>query len=213
MINKNFIEHVVDLSGNYNFSKINDSVKSVGGFTSNHVRHLLNNICNSGEIGYLEIGIHHCAMLIAASFMNKGKYIGIDNFSQLGSNKLTALRNADMFKKDCNIEIIEGDCFDQSVIDQIEGNSIDVFVYDGDHEERSQYNAMTKYIDKIKDNVCFIVDDWNWANVRSGTMSSITNLGLNVIESWDLYTPDKKNGVADSWWNGLGIFLLEKNNG
>ncbi|MCK9578579.1 class I SAM-dependent methyltransferase [bacterium] len=191
-------------------SRINEKVMGIGGFTSNKVRHFLNNICGVLPFHYLEVGTHHGSTIIAASFRNHGKYTGIDDFSQFQGREKVLFDNINQFNGLCNIKFINGNSFSKEVIDQIDNNSIEVYFYDGDHSYESQYKALVDYIGKMNKKFCFIVDDWNWEGPRNGTNDAISFLELKTVYKEELFTPNYENGRADSWWNGLGIFILER---
>ena len=81
-----------------------------------------------------------------------------------------------------------------------------ILFYDGDH---SIHNDILPKWDSAMDNqFVFIVDDWNWDNVRVPTLESIKKMGYKV-----LYKEEITGKIEDStdYWNGLGIFVLEKN--
>jgi hypothetical protein len=192
-------------------SKLDDDAFGVSGFTSFKVRHFLNNACAFEGVRYLEIGVLFGSTLISASYKNKGLFYGIDNFCGFGGaeNRIELNNNLEKFKKDCDVVFIRGDCWDEGV-KQFVSNGLNVYFFDGEHTYEEQYKALTEYYDKLADKFVFIVDDWNWEAPRKATLKSIEDLRLNVLEHYDLYTPDFENGRADSWWNGLGVFLLEK---
>jgi hypothetical protein len=212
---KDYIDHVIKLA-EMDCSKLSEEAKSIGGFASHKVKHLLNNLCSYGEINYLEIGVLFGATLIAASYGNIGRFVGIDNFSEFNEenkhDEHTVMANVEKFEyftKNASLWI--GDAFNQDIIEKsyIE-NSVDIFLYDGQHSYENQKKALISYIDKMKDRFVYIVDDWNWEDSQNGALDSIKELGLKIIHKRELFTPERKNGCADSWWNGIGIFLLDK---
>jgi hypothetical protein len=91
-----------------------------------------------------------------------------------------------------------------------------VYLYDGDHSELDHFKALEYYIDNLDDEFIFIVDDLNWENVRDGTMRAIRELNLTVKFRHEIFmSPDDLKGMPrhngkDTFWNGCGIFLLEK---
>ena len=52
-----------------------------------------------------------------------------------------------------------------------------------------------------------VIDDWNWPNVSLPTKKAIKDLDLKV-----LYKEEIECKVEDinDFWNGLGIYVLEK---
>jgi len=61
----------------------------------------------------------------------------------------------------------------------------------------------------------FIVDDWNWQDVREGTLNSIKDLNLTVLYEKEIrltfdnsVTPEPK--LSQEWWNGIYVSILQK---
>jgi predicted O-methyltransferase YrrM len=90
-------------------------------------------------------------------------------------------------------------------------------MYDGNHTNESHYKALLHYYDCLDDIFIFIVDDWNWKDVRDGTFDSIKKLNLTTLFeqrirlTWDnSTTPEPK--LSKTWWNGLYVAILQKPN-
>jgi hypothetical protein len=194
----------------HGISALPNSVLEISGFTSHKIKHLLNNICHRVDnLKYLEIGVLFGSTLISAAYGNMGEFYGIDNFCGFGGleNEKALKANIEKHKEDCNINFITGDCWE--VKNQIP-DGINVYFFDGEHTYGDQYKALTEYYDLLADRFIFIVDDWNWEAPRDATLQSIRDLNLDTKFYLGLETPNKENGRADSWWNGLGILILEK---
>jgi len=89
-------------------------------------------------------------------------------------------------------------------------------MYDGNHTNDSHYMALLHYYDCLDDVFIFIVDDWNWDNVRDGTYKSIQQLQLKILYEKELrLTWDNSHTnqplAKDTWWNGLYVAILQKN--
>lgn len=193
-------------------SYLSDQALNLSGFSSFKVKHLLNNICSEvPDLKYLEIGVMFGSTLISAAFKNKGEFYGIDNFCGFGGpqNEEILKANIERFKDDCTINFTTGDCWSPEVKAKIP-EGINVYFFDGEHTYEEQYKALAEYYDKLAYDFIFIVDDWNWDAPREATFKSIEDLKLKVVSSLELFTPDKENGRTDSWWNGLGIYVLQK---
>jgi hypothetical protein len=90
-----------------------------------------------------------------------------------------------------------------------------IYLFDGDHSEQSQYMAIKYYLPALEDTFILIVDDWNWPDVRNGTMRGIAESKLSVL--WkkeirltdnDQHTPDEE--ASKTFWNGIAAFVLKK---
>ena len=96
-------------------------------------------------------------------YKNKANVVCIDNWSQFKGPKAEFLVNFEKFKGDNNAIFIENDCYKVDVASLPKFN---IFLYDGDHSNESHYNALLYYYDCLDDIFIFIVDVWNWKNVR-----------------------------------------------
>lgn len=88
-------------------------------------------------------------------------------------------------------------------------------MYDGNHTNESHYKALLHYYNCLDDVFIFIVDDWNWKDVRDGTINSIKKLNLKVLYekeirlTWDnSHTPNLQ--AKNTWWNGIYVAILQK---
>lgn len=188
-------------------SKLDNRFNVLNGLSSKKVRHLLNNIVNFPHAIYLEIGVLTGSTFIAALYKNNiTKAYCIDNWSdfQERGGKKDFLRNLRSFKIS-NYELKEGDCFklDLAWIK----DAVNVYFYDGDHSEESQYKALEYYLPVLADKFIFIVDDYDWEHIRNGTQKAINSLNLQV--KYEIHL--QSTGIRkDSWWHGLYIALLTK---
>ena len=51
-----------------------------------------------------------------------------------------------------------------------------------------------------------MVDDWDWVDVKKGTLRGFEKVNANIIYQKDVSKPSQANG----FWNGCGIFLIKK---
>lgn len=232
------IEHVENAIENAKkeTSNIEKEALYINGMSSNKTRHLLNNLV-TGRKKYLEIGTWRGSTLISAASNNQLEIaIGVDNFSQFATphpingmwlfcnhdtpeelkhfwqtktppkDELT--RNLEYFKLN-NIKVIDGDCFNQDIINFVkESGPFDIFFNDGDHKFESQKQTIIDYASLLSDESILIVDDWNASDVRNGTLAGISETKLQIIKQWDLFS--SHNCDLDSWWNGIGIFIIRR---
>lgn len=186
------------------------------GMTGTKTRHLYNNMLSYyNDARYLEIGTWYGSSSISAIYKNKVQALFIDNWSQFKGNPDIFIETLQKYdNEDCDIYLIESDCW------KVDLNSIDkkfnIYLYDGGHTESDHYKSLEYYLPILDDTFIFMVDDWCWSDVRDGTMRAIRDLNLKIhfrheefLSSDDLIGMPKHKG-KDTWWNGIGIFLLSK---
>jgi hypothetical protein len=84
-----------------------------------------------------------------------------------------------------SIDLIESD-FRQ--VDFAQLGQFNVYFFDGPHQERDHFDGLRLALPAMDERFVFIVDDWNWSLVRSGTLSAIDQLGLSVEFSISIRT-------------------------
>jgi predicted O-methyltransferase YrrM len=84
---------------------------------------------------------------------------------------------------------------------------IDLFFYDGPHDQTSTRQAVEHYANSLASTAIMIFDDANWEGVVQGATEGIENSKLNI-----LYSKKMLNGTEDAsqWWNGLYILVVER---
>ena len=193
-------------------SKITNDIINLEGCTGLKTRHFYNNLLNTEDARYLEIGTWKGSSVCSAMCGNKSKVICIDNWSQGGGPKTEFLENFEKFKGENDATFIENDCYnvDVSVLPKF-----NIYMYDGNHTNESHYKALLHYYNCLDDIFIFIVDDWNWKDVRNGTNNAIEKLNLKILYekeirlTWDeSHTPIPL--AKDTWWNGMYVVILQK---
>ena len=215
------LELAIDNS-NKKISQLNKYLLSIhdkcGCMSSHKVRHLLNNVCNFDGCNYLEIGTHEGSTFCSAIYNNNLTATSIDWWRKWGKpgqeSRNRFFENLSKFiKKETketykNIRIIDDDCF-QFNFRQLK--NVNVFFYDGDHSEDSQYKAFSYYHPILNDKFIFIIDDWNDSEVKLGTSLVFKDLKYKVEKFWEL--PGQfGNWTADSdfYWNGIFVGIINK---
>jgi len=195
-----------------NTSKITDEILSMEGFSGKKTRHFYNNLLNFEDARYLEIGKMNGSSVCSAMYGNSAHIVCIYNWSEFGNTKDELLHNFELYKGNNNVELIEQDCFQVDVSTLPKFN---IYMYDANHSYESHYNALIHFYDCLDDVFIFIVDDWNWQDVREGTRNSIQQLNLKVLYekeirlTWDnsvTLQPD----LSEHWWNGMYVAILQK---
>jgi hypothetical protein len=190
-------------------SKITNDIIDMDGMSGTKTRHFYNNLLNFDDARYLEIGTWKGSSVCSAMCGNKAKVICIDNWSEFGGPKSEFLKNFEKFKGENQASFIEKDCYQVDISTLPKFN---IYMYDGNHTHESHYTALLHYYNCLDDVFIFIVDDWNWTDVRDGTMNSIKKLNLKVLYEKEirLSTDNSTTHGKDTWWNGIYVAILQK---
>jgi hypothetical protein len=186
-------------------SNLTDEVLNMEGMSGKKTRHFYNNLCSLEKARYLEIGSWKGSSSCSALCNNKLTCLCIDNWSEFGGPKEEFLENFNKYKGTNDAQFLERDCWN------IETSSIgrfNIYMYDGDHSEQSQYDALARYYQALDDEFIFLVDDWNYNDVKVGTLRAMVDLKLNILFEKQINT--ESNDPKNDWHNGIGIFVLEK---
>jgi hypothetical protein len=219
---KYILYHIVNsIEKAYNKESKIDSNTSEGkeildypGMTGTKTRHLYNNLCSLENVKYLEIGTWYGSSSISAIYKNSIQATFIDNWSQFNGDP-NILQNimSKYTTEPATYRIIESDCWK---VDTSTLESFNIYLYDGGHTEQDHYKALTYYINNLDNLFIFIVDDYNWPEVRDGTLKAIQDLHLHIIFRHEIFvSPEDSEDMPNhygkhTWWNGCGIFLLKK---
>jgi hypothetical protein len=200
-------------------SKLPDWILEMDGMSGRKYRHFINDLVDSLEDPrYLEIGCWKGSTSCSAIFGNEVKSYCIDNWSEFGGPKNIFCENVQKCTDECDdIEIIFEEA-DFRKINYTEIGKYNVYLFDGPHEEKDQYDGLMFAQPALDDEFIFICDDWNWERVRNGTMNAIKTLNLDVLFSIDIrttdddsYPPEENTKQNSDWHNGYYISVLKKN--
>jgi hypothetical protein len=192
-----------------NISKITNDIIDMDGMSGTKTRHFYNNLLNMEDARYLEIGTWKGSSVCSAMCNNKATVVCIDNWSEFGGPKLEFLQNFEKFNGYNNATFIENNCY---LVDISTLPKFNIYMYDGNHTKESHYMALLHYYNCLDDIFIFIVDDWNWSDVRDGTIISIQRLGLKVLYEKEirLTTNNSTSTESTTWWNGIYVAILQK---
>jgi hypothetical protein len=201
------------LNSDNNKSKITDDIINMDGMSGTKTRHFYNNLLDTEDARYLEIGTWKGSSVCSAMCYNKAKVVCIDNWSEFGGPKSEFLANFEKFKGENDATFIENDCFqvDVSLLPKF-----NIYMYDGNHSNESHYKALLHYYSCLDDIFIFIVDDWNWKYVRDGTIDSIKKLKLKVLYEKEIRTtnndthPEWGSPEQKEWHNGIYVAIFQK---
>jgi len=197
-------------------SKIERDIVSLPGMSGTYPRHFYNNLCAMPGARYLEIGSWKGSSIAAAMCKNSmDMCVAIDNWSEFGGPKHEFVTTFNRYKGANNATFIEKDCFSPDLIESLIPHKFNIYMYDGNHSEEAQYNALVKYLPCLDDTFIWVVDDWNAPEVRAGTWRAIQDTGVRILWkqetrlTWDnSHTP--MSLAQSTWWNGLVAFVLQK---
>lgn len=211
------VEHVKEsiARGLHGCAHFDEAVWNIHGFATQAMRRMFSNLCRLEDLKYLEVGTYCGATFVSAFNNNPIHAIGIDNFSQTWSPgrdiKAEFVANKERFTNPItkSVNFFEGDCFNPELLSQI-GPGVDIFYFDGDHTREAQAKALPHFFDLLANIFLFIVDDYNWPDVKNGTDD-----GLNAVASkiTVIYSRILTGEIAQDdpvYHNGMALFLCRK---
>jgi hypothetical protein len=121
-----------------------------------------------------------------------------------------------------NIEMVRSDKIDFKFIEQdFRGvdyrnlGKFNIYMFDGPHSKIDQYDGVMMAQPALDKSHVLIIDDWNWQEVRDGTLRALIDTNCR-IESWIEVrttfdnTEARSNSTLSDWHNGYFIALIEK---
>jgi len=195
-------------------SDLDPAVLDIEGMSGTKYRHFINNLIRAlkGE-RYLEVGSWAGSTLCSAINGNSVRATAIDNWSQFGGPKHRFLENLERFKtENALVDFIEDDF---RRVDYGSLGKFAVYLFDGPHEYEDQYDGLSLALPALKEQFIFIVDDWNWPQVRRGTLQAISDVGVEMDYALEIRTTlDESHpeiaGEKSDWHNGYLISVLSK---
>jgi len=185
----------------------------IRGMSTVETRHCMNNLNRYGA-NYLEVGSFCGSTFVSSLVGHNKKGWSIDNYSEFtgpeyapgtdGTHRDELLYNINTYLN-CPTQYFQEDSF-QFDPDKLEA-PVDVFMYDGDHDQDKQRRALEHYYDSLNDVVLFIVDDWNSQAVRDGTYEGIRNTEMCILGEISIRTPHNSH---PQYWSGLYAAFLAK---
>jgi hypothetical protein len=93
------------------------------------------------------------------------------------------------------------------------GSDVDLYCFDADHSYDSQRKAMTHFLPSMADEFIVVVDDWQYGDVKRGTLDGLSESGCEILFQQELlntepYTEEEHRNME--WWRGFYIALLKK---
>ena len=196
-------------------SKLPDWVLGMQGMSGRKYRRLINNLIGIlPDARYLEVGSWAGSTSCSAMFGNACTCTCIDNWSQFGGPKDAFLTHTEAARSDrIDFNFIEQDFrkVDYSALGQF-----NIYLFDGPHEYQDQFDGVTIAQPAIPGDYIQVVDDWNWPQVRQGTIDAIGSLKLRIVYAIEVRTtqnethPQLAQGAGSDWHNGYFIAALAR---
>lgn len=188
----------------------------IPGLSSPRVCNLLNRLVAGMAPGdrYLEIGTFKGRTLLSAAYGNKGKVCyACDKFrfwgkhTGWGFDARRALYGNIARYRTTSAEIRFFEMTSRALFDRrlVQG-PIGVYFYDGDHSYRGTHHGVVSAAPLLAHRSILLMDDWNDPIIRRATYAGIVDAGLDIVWERGLKGDHSERG----WWNGLGVFYLEK---
>ena len=198
---------------NENISKLPLEILSMEGMSGIKTRHLYNNLCSLENANYLEVGTYKGSSFVSALYQNKINALAIDNWSEFNGPKSEFFKNMETYCPNHQYNFIEKDSFQITENDlKRHMNSVDIYMYDGCHEEISHEKAITHYQNFFSKYFIVLVDDWrddnNWSRVQRGTYKGFEKSNIKIHKKIEVITLQESTGPYE-YWNGFGLFVCE----
>lgn len=175
---------------------------------------------------YLEIGVFQgLSLLSVASVLDGAIVYGVDNFSQVDSQRLNQSIISERARDNnlSNFTLINSDYEDalESLESHLGDSKIGIYFIDGPHDYRSQLVCLQLAKPYLSDLSVIVVDDCNYRHVRLANRDFlIANPEFKLLfESYTKCHPanmDKhsvsERGARKGWWNGVNIIVHDPNN-
>ncbi|MFM8979297.1 MAG: class I SAM-dependent methyltransferase [Planctomycetia bacterium] len=162
---------------------------------------------------YLEVGSWLGSTACAALHGNHAHGLCIDNWSLFAGPKDEFLRTMQaLVQPPASWEHLEADF---RAVDYTRLGCFDVYLFDGPHGRQDQHAGVLLAQPALAPTCVLVVDDWNWAQVRLGTLEALRDLGaelhacLEVRTSLD-GTHGEPRGRDSDWHNGYFVAVVSK---
>jgi hypothetical protein len=202
-------------------SFIDESILGLKGFSTGVMRRLFSNLAHlpKSDPIYLECGLYAGGTFCAAMNNNpRLKAIGVEDYSQDFGDHTIRRQLTDNFARYSlgtrEAHLVYQDCFTIDLIENgnlEDGESVDMYFFDGEHSFESQAKALPAFIDVLSDVFLFIVDDASWVPVRDGTAAGFEELRDRVVVEKKFELRGEQPHDDPIWHNGVDIYVCSHN--
>ena len=190
-----------------------DFVRAIDGMSGQKYRTFINNLVKDHpDPRYLEIGTYTGSTATAAISGNAVKALCIDDWSEFGGPKETFFANIEAVRSPAvDFRFIESDF---RRVDYASLGRFNIYLFDGPHEEQDQYDGIMIARPTLDKPFVLIVDDWNWSQVRIGTLRAIRDADYSLVSSVEIRTTHDGShpivsGKNSDWHNGYFIAVVK----
>ena len=200
--------------------KITEDILKMDGLSGRKYRSLINSLINKVKNpSYLEIGSWLGSTSCSAAFKNNLTITCIDNWSQVffekefpDPEKVFKENIKKCLSKDSKYNFINND------FRKIDFSSIgehNIYLFDGPHHYEDHFDGIVLAQPALTEKFILIIDDWNWDQVRKGTISALKHLKMDIISKLEIRTTqDGSNalmmGQNSDWHQGYCFFVIQK---
>jgi hypothetical protein len=195
-------------------SPLPSEIRDIDGMSGQKYRAFINNLVRScPHPRYLEVGSWAGSTATAALSGNCASALCIDNWSQFGGPKDQFFRNINnVLSKNIQFKFMERDF---RSVDYRSIGKFNIYLFDGPHEEADQYDGIVIVQPALADIFFLIVDDWNWREVRIGTLRALAESRCQLECSIEVRTTldgshPSLAGKQSDWHNGYFIAVIRK---
>ena len=191
-----------------------DYIRQIEGMSGQKYRTFINTLVGlTKDARYLEVGSWRGSTAASALYGNQVKALCIDNWSQFGGPKHAFLNNMERVKS--NLIEFQFTDMDFRRVDYNWIGTFNLFLFDGPHEERDQYDGIMYTMPAMDDVFVLIVDDWNLYQAQLGTFRAIRDARYSVVSSVEIRTTRDNSepqlrGSRSDWHNGYFICVISR---
>jgi hypothetical protein len=212
------IKNAIEMAKNHQ-SKMDQVAWDVPALSSLKIRHLMNNL---GAIStrYMEHGTHKGGVFCSVLRNNPNIEIAWwgDSFA---SDKITGENVEEQFMQnamkciDGTDTVLLGEVSDTFDLRPGFGDGVDLYFFDADHSYEAQRKAMTHFLLSMANEFIVCVDDWQYGDVKKGTIDGILDSGCEILFQEELlntepYTDPENDHRNEEFWRGFYVALLRK---
>lgn len=190
-------------------------------FINNYVRTL-------DKPKYLEVGVWTGSTLCAAiGGIDNVRAVAVDNYSESYPHYSTSPEAdcrhnvATVKTASADLELLLSQAFE--TFEPAPYGPFNVYMYDGYHDEESQFQGIDKVAPCLEEISLIVVDDWNdneyfpteykgvtyGSREKAGTYRAFDQANLELLYKIEVETGENPMFPSD-WHNGYGIFLVKK---